>query len=140
MKCACIVAASCLLLAQATAHAKSDQIACSLEIRPPSITVKGEKGWVPFVPFPLRLYSAGMSGGAPETLTILRGEPQPAKKSTYKTLYGFSTDEEKWLDCDYGEAGEISMSRRLDDQFTQCVITILPDLRGQPRRIAVDCQ
>ena len=81
-----------------------------------------------------------MSGGAPETLTILRGEPQPVKKGAYKTLYGFSAGEEKWLDCDYGEAGEISMSRRLDDRLKQCVITILPDLRDQPRRIAVDCR
>lgn len=134
------MAAACLLLARAPAHAKPDQIACPLEIRPPSITVKGENGWVPYVPFPLRLYSAGMSGGAPETLTILRGEPQPAKKGTYKTLYGFNRGDEKWLDCDYGEAGEISMSKRLDDRLERCVITIFPDLRDRPRRIIVDCR
>lgn len=127
-------------VAQAEAHAKAGPVTCPLEIQQSSIKVSANPGWVPHVTFPLRLYSAGMSGGAPGSLLVLRGQPQPAKKGVYKTLYDFSAGDEKWLDCDYGDAGEISMSRRLDDGLTQCVITILPDIPAKPRRLTVECR
>jgi hypothetical protein len=58
------------------------------------------------------------------------------------TLYEFGRvgyDRGKWLACNYGEAGELSISRRLDDSLRACVITHFEQVRNEPRRITISC-
>jgi hypothetical protein len=45
-----------------------------------------------------------------------------------------------WLDCAYGEGGEIGVSYRLDARIGECVVTKYAPVPGKPRRIDVQCK
>ncbi len=120
------------------------EVSCPLEIASSAIAIKAEPGWTPFVPFPLQLYTAGMSGGPPGSFTRLRGEPLKRKAKvdsiTRFTFDGTDLAGGVWLDCRYGEAGELSVWRRLDSTFRQCTITHFKEVPNTPRRIEIACQ
>lgn len=65
-----------------------------------------------------------------------KGQPEKTRYEFGKT--GF--EEGKWLDCTYGRAGEVSISRRLGDAMTLCVITNLEGPKTYPQRIQIDCK
>jgi len=118
-------------------------ISCPAVLKPGSIRIDAGTGWDSFVEFPLNLYEAGMSGGPPASLAILRGEQQHRSKHLITTRYTFTShwpSGGKWLDCRYGEAGEISISRRLDDGVRECTISEFQAVPGNPRRIDIACK
>jgi hypothetical protein len=126
-----------------SAAAKPPAITCPDELAPSAIRVNGGAQWRPFVAYPLKLYSAGMSAGPPETLSQLRGVDLQRKGEPDKTLYelaGGGFEQGKWLDCNYGAAGEISISRRLDDKFSSCVVAHFARNPSERQRVEVMCK
>ncbi len=122
-------------------QAAPQRFQCPEEIDPQAITIAAPAGWHPYPAFPLQLLGAGMSAGAPESEAHLRGEPLDAKGG--KTLYELGSirvEDGKWLDCRYGDSGEIQMSRRLDDSLKRCTITHARPVKGTPRRIDISCE
>lgn len=132
----------CAQAAQANA-AKPAPIGCPPELASSVIQINAGPGWRPFVAAPLPLHSAGMSAGPPQSLSQLRGMDLQRKGESPKTLYelgGVGYEEGKWLDCSYGRAGEVSISRRLDDALSSCVITHSARSRSQRERIEISCR
>ncbi len=118
-------------------------VRCPAEIQPTSLKANTPSEWVPFAALPLRLHTAGMSAGPPESLLRLRGDAVNGDLKAYSTSYalgGSGFEEGKWLDCFYGEAGEISISRRLDDWLTLCMITLFELKAEKVRRIEIECR
>lgn len=135
--------AAALSLQTAHAAAQGKPIACPLQIQPQAIKVAAGAGWIPHVEFPLQLYSAGMSSGPPGSLQTLRGAELRRTKQLISTSFGFDPDarsNQVWLDCKYGEAGEISISQRLDDRIRECTVTKFKPIPGEPRRIEIQCK
>ena len=129
------------IISATTIHATPQVIQCPAEISPQAITVAAPAGWQPYASFPLPLFGAGMSAGAPDSEAHLRGEPLDAKGA--KTLYelgGITVADGKWLDCLYGRSGEMQLSRRLDDRTRRCTISHGKAVEGEPRRIDIRCE
>lgn len=138
----CLIAAALTLQAAGVA-AQGSQINCPLRIQPQAIKVAAGAGWVPHVEFPLQLYSAGMSSGPPGSLLTLRGEELRKTGQLISTRYRFEPgmpSSQVWLDCAYGEGGEISISRRLSDRIGECTVTKFRPVAGEPRRIEIRCE
>jgi len=113
-----------LLLAQQAAAAPARYI-CPSEL--PSSSLKVEKpppGWKPFVGSPLYLSDAAPADGPPERLGILRGEDGGKGKATWSHKYSLqgTYPDGKWLRCDYGAYGEISLAMRLPDHTQECTV------------------
>lgn len=140
------VAAGWLFLLPCVAAADNPAVAppsCPRELPASSIQIRAGAEWRPFVEFSLPLHSASMSSGPPESLSQLRGVDLHQRGEPPSTLYEFGKvgyERGKWLACNYGEAGELTISRRLDDSLTACTITHFKGRANQPRRIDVSCK
>jgi len=83
-----------------------------------------QPGWKTFVDSPLYLSGAAPSDGPPNRLGILRGEDGKRTKTTWTQKYslGGQYPEGKWLRCDYGAMGEVSLAMRLPDELKECMV------------------
>jgi hypothetical protein len=118
------------------------QIECPAEISQTSIQVH-TPGWKPYIQYPLYLASAGISAGPPESLAVLRGEPLNKKGQPESTRFVFGEmgfDQGKWLDCGYGIGSPITLSKRLNDNLKECVVTYLKPVRPDRQDIKILCK
>jgi hypothetical protein len=82
-----------------------------------------------------------MSAGPPESERQLRGEAVDRKGMTTKYELGHvGMEQGRWLDCRYGRAGELLVSRRLDERLKRCTVTHFELVPGEPRRISIVCE
>ena len=91
---------------------------------------------------PLKLHSAGMSAGPPSSQQARAGKELRRDKEVVSTAYGFDPDSRPnhvWLDCRYGEGGDVIISRRLDERTRECTITMASPVPGEPRKIDMKC-
>lgn len=120
-----LVAAISLLLPCHHAMASPARFHCPQSLPATSLSVQSpESGWKSFVGSPLYLSGAAPADGPPDRLGILRGEDGKRTKNTWTQKYslGGRYPEGKWLRCDYGAMGEISLATRLPDDLTQCTV------------------
>lgn len=70
------------------------------------------------------LSGAAPADGPPERLGILRGEDGPRTKTSWVQKYSLEGPypDGKWLRCDYGAMGEVSVATRLPDDIKQCSV------------------
>jgi hypothetical protein len=132
-----------LLAISLPAFGGSSQPSCPEELAAASIKVAVGEPWRPFVERSLDLYSATMSSGPPETLSQLRGVDLNKRGDPPSTLYEFGRvgyEDGKWLNCQYGEGGEITISRRLDDSLKSCVITHTKRSARERERVRIACK
>jgi len=106
------------LASRARFHCPQELPATSLSVQSP------QPGWKTFVGSPLYLSGAAPADGPPERLGILRGEDGKRTKSTWTQKYslGGQYPEGKWLRCDYGVMGEVSLAMRLPDEVKECTV------------------
>jgi hypothetical protein len=74
---------------------------------------------------------------------MFRGEPLNKKGQRESTSFKFGEmgfERGKWLECRYGEGTQISLSRRLDDGFKECVVTYLKPERSDQQKIMIVCE
>ncbi len=130
-----------LLVLAACHHAKSAGVPqCPVELQPSAIDIHASAGWKPFVPRSLPLYAARMASGPPEALGVLVGESVPGRKraTAYAwTVPGFSQG--MWLQCLYGDGGEMVLSQRLPEPIGTCVIEYLGPKGAVPPKVVVSC-
>jgi hypothetical protein len=129
-------------LAAPHATALDRLIPCPTELQPQSIKITAAAGWVPRIESPLKLYAAGMSAGPPGSQQTRPGRELRRTNDQVTTVYGFDPDTRPnhvWLNCTYGEGGEISISRRLDERTKECTITMFRPIPGEPRKIDMKC-
>ncbi len=125
-----------------TAAALDRLIACPTELPSQSIKITAAAGWVPRIDSPLNLYAAGMSAGPPGFQQVRPGTEIRRDKDSVTTKYTFDPDTRPnhvWLNCTYGQGGELSISRRLDERTRECTITMFKPVPGEPRKIEMKC-
>ena len=113
---------------------------CPAELPVAAVKVSAPAGWVSYVPGPLALYSAQMASGPPEELAVLVGEPVKGRKratSYVWTTPGFAQG--MWLQCLYGDGGEVVISRRLPEPIRECVVDYASVKAGGGTRVVVSC-
>lgn len=113
---------------------------CPAELPVAAVKVSAPAGWVSHVPAPLALYSAQMASGPPEELAVLVGEPVKGRKlatSYIWTTPGFPQG--MWLQCLYGDGGQVVISRRLPEPIRECVIEYTSVKATRDTRVVVSC-
>ena len=114
-----------IFLMPAIAQAAPIRFECPQFIPEASVRLVSPKpGWKPFVSAPLYLNSAAPADGPPERLGILRGEEQKSANASWTHKYSLAGafPEGKWLRCDYGALGGLSLSNRLPDDISECTV------------------
>jgi len=114
-----------LLVVSGVGQAAPAWYECPQSIPEASVRVsEPQPGWKPFVSSPLYLNSAAPADGPPERLGILRGQEVKTTKAGWTHKYSLAGPypEGKWLRCDYGEYGQISLSKRLPDDIQECTV------------------
>lgn len=119
-----LLAAVPILLVSFVVQAGATRYECPQSIPESSVSVREPAGWKAFVSSPLYLSNAAPADGPPDRLGILRGKEVKSKKNGWAHRYSLAGPypEGKWLRCDYGEYGQISLSTRLPDSVQECTI------------------
>lgn len=127
---------------QAVAHAAPKSYSCPHSIPETSIhLVAPERDWKPFVSSPLYLSSAAPADGPPERLGMLRESTARKTKMSWTHKYALEGryPEGKWLRCDYGSFGEVSLAKRLPDEIRECTVTGKKGEHAGENQIEVRC-
>lgn len=127
------------------AHAAEQAITCPSEIAESSIRLTNiPQQWRPHVASPLYLSSAVIAAGPPEQLATLMGDSSWKKGSTeWSTTYDLTGDSfvaGKWVECRYGEYGQMLLSTRLDDKIKSCTVHIHKAEKAGQRTVAINCR
>jgi len=143
MKIQYAVAAATLLVAHLVAHAAPTSYVCPLSIPEASLRLIGpSQEWTPFVSSPLYLSSAALADGPPERLGVLREREATKTRTGWRRTYvlGGQYRDGKWLRCDYGAFGEVSLAKRLPDETTTCTVTGMKGAHAGETKVDVRCR
>jgi hypothetical protein len=114
---------------------------CLPEIPVSAVQVAPGAEWTVYLDRPFYLSAARMSSGPPERLAVLRGmEVRGRPKARAYPFDEVGFPQGMWLDCLYGEGGEILISQKVEGTFRQCLIEELKRKRPDQARIQVTCQ
>lgn len=133
-------AATLVLLLPLTSNAAEHRIDCPVKLEPGALTINSPAGWSAFVPVGLWLHSAGPMDGPPAAMAILKEDTYSEHGNKIVTKWawarkGESYPDGKWMACNYGEANDVILSKRINDHATGCTVTYT---RNKPRRDDVD--
>ncbi|NYE61144.1 hypothetical protein FHW58_002296 [Duganella sp. 1224] len=142
---ACISIAIIIAQGLLQAGAAEQQIICPTEIPQAAIKLTSVPGqWTPHVASPLYLSSAGAAAGPPEQRATLMGDSTWQQgKTEWVTTYDLSDESfhaGKWMECRYGEYGQILLSRQLDPQTKFCKVHFSKSVKAGQRFIKIVCQ
>lgn len=119
------------------------QFQCPQELPAASLSVQSPRpGWKAFVGGPLYLSGAAPTDGPPERLGILRGEDGERTKRSWTQRYTLDGryPEGKWLRCDYGAMGEISLAMRLPDELKECTVVGKKGTHAGENEFGISCK
>ena len=125
------------------ALASPGRLLCPQELPAASLSVQSpQPGWKTFVGSPLYLSGAAPADGPPGRLGILRGEDGKRTKSTWTQKYSLSGHypEGKWLRCDYGAMGEVSLAMRLPDEVKECTVVGKKGTHAGENEFEISCK
>lgn len=125
--------------------AAGQHIACPSEISQPSIRLVGiPSGWATYVASPLYLHSAGMAAAPPGKLADLIGEGtgKPGRDKEWSTTYKFEGEypDGKWMECGYGEYNQFILSKRLDDETSECRVSYRKGEKAGQNALKITCK
>lgn len=135
--------AVCNFAVTQAAMAGPQRFECPQQLAATALRVDSPKGgWTSFVSSPLYLSGAAPADGPPERLGILRGEAGRTTPTSWTRTYSLEGPypEGKWLRCDYGGFGEVSLARRLPDQIRACTVTGRKGDHAGENRLQISCQ
>jgi len=98
--------------------------------------------WTAYIASPLYLSSAAPIDGPPQR----KGELVPAaeRKAKGQTFFIYrlegSFSEGKWLQCSYGEHGQVALSKRMDDSVRRCEVSYKKGSKAGQNEIGIDCR
>ena len=122
--------------------------ATSSAICPPSIPDTSIKldpvpaGRTAYIASPLYLNSAEPTDGPPQ----LKGEllPTAERKAKEQTTFIYQLQgpfpDGKWLQCSYGEYGQVALARRMDDSIGSCEVSYKKGSKAGKNEIGIDCR
>ncbi len=115
---------------------------------PPSIKGSGIQlassppGWKLFVPDSLYLHSAAPIDGPPEKLGDLAEYTE--RRHGAEAIYTYRLDgnfpEGKWIKCTYGVYGEVTLSKKIEDNTAQCTFHYRRGQKAGQNDISIVCQ
>lgn len=119
-----LLAAAPILLLSLAVQAAPTRYSCPQSLPQSAVRVTVPVGWTHYVSAPLYLTNAAPADGPPDRLGILRGGEVKQKKNGWTQQFSLAGPypDGKWLRCDYGEGGNISLSMRLPDAIQRCVV------------------
>ncbi len=79
-------------------------------------------GWLLFNRSKLVLHSAAFTGGAPELMIELVPIQISKKRGLEFERWKFDGDE-VWLRCAYGKGGQVTLSKKVDGEPTECTVS-----------------
>lgn len=131
------------LQAPVNAQTPSFDLVCPPSVPAASLrVVDTPPGWTSQVERPLYLHSAAPIDGPPQrrgvlaTYTVKQQHGQA--RYTYRLVGAFP--EGKWLQCAYGEHGQVTLSRQLDDAIRECRFTYDKGPKAGQQVIHIDCK
>ena len=142
MKTQYTVVAVTLLVAQLGVQASPKSFVCPQSIPQASLRLLAPgQEWTPFISSPLYLSSAAPADGPPERLGVLRENASRKTQSGWMQKYSLDGNypEGKWLRCDYGSFGEVSLAKRLPDEIRECTITGIRGTHAGESQVEVRC-
>ena len=122
--------------------------AMSLAICPSSIADTSIKldpvpaGWTAYIAGPLYLNSAAPIDGPPQR----KGElvPTAERKAKGQTIFVWQLEgafpDGKWLQCSYGEYGQVTLSKRMEDSVRRCEVSYKKGSKAGQNEIGIDCR
>ena len=119
-------AAACSIYPVLTHAATLVSLACPVSVPATSISLTAVPvGWTAYVNGPLYLSAAAPIDGAPERKGQLVPSGEHTRKGQTTIVYRLEGNypDGKWLQCSYGEHGEVTLSRKMDDSVSQCAFT-----------------
>jgi hypothetical protein len=132
--------AMCALLATSMggARAAEQRIECPAKLEAAALqVVQPPAGWTALVPAGLWLRSAGPMTGPPSEMAILkenavvtRGGKQIAKW-TWDEIGEPPESGGKWMACNYGGGNDVILSRKIDDNSSECTVTYTKNQYGR---------
>lgn len=137
-----VVGLTFLAALQDAVHAVPKVYKCPQFIPDAAVSLIGPgKEWRTFVSSPLYLSGAAPADGPPERLGVLRGDDSRKTKTGWTHTYSLAGPypEGKWLRCDYGHFGEVSLAKRLPDEVKQCAVTGKKGVHAGESQIEIKC-
>ncbi len=137
-----LVGLSVITVLQDVVHAAPKRYECPQSIPETSVHLATpSQEWKPFVSSPLYLSGAAPADGPPERLGILRGDDPRKTKTGWTHKYSLAGryPEGKWLRCDYGSFGEVSLAKRLPDEIQECTVTGKKGEHAGESKIEIAC-
>ncbi len=131
-----------LYAVELTAHAETSP-ECPAAIQPESIQLRAiPAGWATYVAAPLYLHSATPMDGSPDQLGELAGFKQEKIPGGWRHRYDLdmSFPKGKWLVCRYGESGQVTLSRQLEDSIRSCSFSYRKGEHVGENRITIACR
>lgn len=141
----------CMVAVCAAAHLSSaycaDHAVIEIPACPESVTENSIKlenippGWMPYVARPLYLSAAAPIDGPPERRGELADfeERKNKQQTTYTYRFEGAYPDGKWLECSYGEYGQVTLSRRMDDRVQKCEFTYRAGAKAGQKSIKIRC-
>jgi len=116
---------------------------CPTAIQPESIQFNAiPAGWTGYVAAPLYLHHAAPMDGPPEELGELAGFKQEKIPGGWRHRYDLDMNfpKGKWLVCRYGESGQVTLSKQLDDSIRTCNFSYRNGEHVGENRISITCK
>lgn len=137
-----IISVSLGMILHIHAHAAPETYRCPQSIPETAIHLAAPgQEWTPFISSPLFLSGAAPADGPPERLGVLREKTATKTRAgkTQKDVLEGRYPEGKWLRCDYGSSGEMSLAKRLSDDTRECTVTARKGEHAGENMIEVQC-
>lgn len=134
--------AAIVLLACLANCASAQNLECPDSVPETSIKLENTPaGWTPFVTRPLYLHAAAPIDGPPQRRGELADYTEHKEKGETSYTYRFEGPypEGKWLQCAYGEYGQLTLSKRIDDHVRECKFTYRSGQKAGQRSIRIRC-
>ncbi|MBJ7312339.1 STY0301 family protein [Rugamonas sp. CCM 8940] len=131
-----------VLLACLSNSASAQNLECPDSVPEASIKLENTPaGWTPFVARPLYLHAAAPIDGPPQRRGELANYTEQKEKGETSYTYRFEGHypDGKWLQCAYGEYGQITLSKRIDDHIRECKFTYRSGQKAGQRIIKIRC-
>jgi len=97
------------------------------------------KDWTPFAPAALEVLTAELMYGPPSSYTYAAPTTYHAGKRRDVGVWSTSSADQNWLQCGYGAGRELTLSRPLPLNVTDCTITKHKDARGSVEHVVAVC-
>jgi len=129
-------------LAPALAWPIPDIVECPRSLPAEAIRLVPPAGWQFYAESPLYLHSAAPMVTPPEGMGHLVEDAVRKRKGEETFVYRLDGPllEGKWIQCAYGEYGQLTLSRRLHDDTQQCSVTYRKGEKAGENRITILCE